>query len=62
MAGIKAEQLPPQEFTITDEITGQKGKLRVSFAYLGPKFVQSDKKRGRIAREYNGFISLEMVG
>ena len=23
VAGIKAEQLPPQEFTITDEITGQ---------------------------------------
>ncbi len=56
VAGLKAVQMPPQEFTLNDEITGQKGKLRVSFAYLGPKFTQSDKSRGRIAREYNGFI------
>lgn len=56
IAGLKAVQMPPQEFTLTDEITGQQGKIRVSFAYLGPKFTQSDKSRGRIAREYNGFI------
>ncbi len=56
IAGLKAVQMPPQEFNLTDEITGQKGKLRVSFTYLGPKFTQSDKSRGRIAREYNGFI------
>jgi hypothetical protein len=60
IGGSKADQLPSQEFTLTDEITGQKGKLRVSFAYLGPKFVSKEidttKVRGRIAREYNGFI------
>jgi len=56
VAGIKAEQMPPQEFTLTDEITGKKGKIRVSFAYLGPKFTKSDAARGRIARDYNGFI------
>jgi hypothetical protein len=58
IAGVKAEQLPAQEYTLTDEISGRKGKVRVSFAYLGPKFVSVElgKVRGSIAREYNGFI------
>jgi hypothetical protein len=55
VAGLKAEQMPSQEFTLTDEITGQKGKIKVSFAYLGPKFTQSEIARGRISREYNGY-------
>jgi hypothetical protein len=55
VGGLKAETFDQQIFEMTDEVTGKKGKVTVTFSYLGPRFVQ-DPLRGKIAREWNGFI------
>jgi hypothetical protein len=55
VGGLKAETFDQQVFEMTDEVTGKKGKVTVTFSYLGKRFV-GDPLRGKIAREWNGFI------
>ena len=55
VGGLKAETFEPMIFEMKDEITGKKGNVTVTFSYLGPQFVK-DELRGKIAREWNGFI------